>query len=147
MTVDQQPGADQLGKRLGVFLSIVASPNELKDRAALEKLAELKFAHKHIRVEAPLVTKLGNAVGNEQPAVQSHRQRTALQKLDKRLTHLLGGLAVHVLQTQPKSQIEHPVILLNGVIGHLGQFVVAQDEVDPIREFQLQSGHVFEHGM
>ena len=46
---------------------------------------------------------------------------------------------------EPEQQVEHLLVLLDRVVGQLGQLVVAEDEMDPIGELDLQPGDVFEH--
>ena len=55
------------------------------------------------------------------------------------------GLSVHLLQSQPEQMIQQLLVFLDGKVGQLGQFMVAQNKMHPVRKFILQGGHVFEN--
>ena len=82
---------------------------------------------------------------NEHSARQPDRQRATPQEGQVGLANLLGGRPEHLLQPQAEHQIEHLLVLLDGVVGQLGQFMITQDEVRLQGELGLELGHVLEH--
>ena len=147
VAVDQHPGADLLGKRPSVLRTVVPPPDQVENARTIVEFHGAGLAGENRLVEPIGIGLLGHAVRDEHAAGQTDGQRAALQERQIRLADLLGGRAVHVLQAQPEHQIEHLLVLLDRVFGQFGQFVVAQDEMDPAGELDDQLGHVLEHGV
>ena len=57
----------------------------------------------------------------------------------------VGSRPIHPFLAEAEEEVEHLPVLLDRIVGQLGQLVVAQDEVDALWVFRFQSGHVFQH--
>ena len=75
---------------------------------------------------------------------QPHRQWTTPQEVKNRLADIFRGRPVHLLQPKPERQIQQQPILLDGVVGQFGQFVVAENKMDLPRVHGLQPGDVLQ---
>ena len=147
VAVDQRRGADLLGERLGIVRPVVAPPHQAEDFSLLLQIQRAQRSLEDRGVEAAQVDLLGQAMTDEHAARQAHGQRTAAQKVGVSLADLLRRRAVHFLQSQAKHQIQHLFRFEDWIVGQLGQLVVRQQEMNPLRVGRLELGDVFEHAV
>ena len=127
-------GADQFAERPGVLAAIIAAPDQPENVFPVDAVVGHEIAQQNRRIESAKIDALGQAVRNEHALRQPHRQRAAPQEADDRLADRLLGRPVHVPQSKPKQQIEQLVVLVDGEVGQFGQLVVAEDQMDLLRD-------------
>ena len=98
-------------------------------------------------VEEPLVDALRDAMANEHAPGNPHGERTSSQERQKRLPHELALGTVHLLQPHAKQDVEHLPVLLDRIVGDLGQLVVAQEKMDAIGKVDLHPRNVLQDGV
>ncbi len=84
---------------------------------------------------------------DEDAIFQANRQGAGADKPKGRLTYEFGRIAIRLLQTASEGEIEHAAGFYNRKVGQLGQFMIAEKEMELIGETILQRCHPFEQRM
>lgn len=147
VSVDEHGGVDAMGEGVCVFGSIIAAPNKIEERAAVEVLVGREHPIEDSGVKPADIGHFGNRVRNEDSLFDPDGDRATSQEREIGLAHFVSIVAVAVLNAKPKEEVQDALGFLDGKVGEFGQFVIAHQEVDALGEVDDQLGDGFKHAV
>ena len=142
VSVDQQIGMHDFTELPGILFTEVAAPDQTKQVTIRLPVFLFQWSVENGRIESVFCNRFWKTVRDQNAFGNADADWAGSDKAGHGLADLFGSFSVEGLHAKTERQVQHAALLGNREVRNFGQLVIAQEEMEAVRERDLIGRHV-----